>query len=300
MCGKIVVVFVTFPTGRNELIQVASHHYFLPLDNLSYLDWEDSDRICRLVTGSGTSKRRLYTDDEDVVYNFRRVVAMNGVNIAADKADLLDRCLLIGLERVGQFESEPIFWKRFEDAKPRILGSIFTALVKTLEVAETDSRAEVFRMSDFARFGCAFAQAIGLRQEDFLVAYRENLEVQNREALAASLVGTALEHAMENGLNVEDGKWTATPSSFLSQLKSSAEQLGIDTKQRLWPKNPNWAIRRVMEVKTNLERIGIHVYWHHLNNRTITIVKDPETDENVPNVGNVERPAVGGDQQTLL
>ena len=53
------------------------------------------------MTSTGLSKRRLYTDDEDVIYRFRRCVGINGINIAATKPDLLERALILHLKRMG-------------------------------------------------------------------------------------------------------------------------------------------------------------------------------------------------------
>ena len=41
----------------------------------------------------GAIKRELYTDDEDVIYNFIRCIGINGINIGGLKPDLLDRSI---------------------------------------------------------------------------------------------------------------------------------------------------------------------------------------------------------------
>ncbi|HXX96159.1 MAG TPA: hypothetical protein VEL11_03460 [Candidatus Bathyarchaeia archaeon] len=42
----------------------------------------------------------LYSDDEDKIYKFRRCVGFNGINLTATKSDLLDRGLIIKVERI--------------------------------------------------------------------------------------------------------------------------------------------------------------------------------------------------------
>ena len=44
---------------------------------------------------AGFSKRQLYTDDDDIIYHFRRCIGFNGINLRATKADLLDRAIII-------------------------------------------------------------------------------------------------------------------------------------------------------------------------------------------------------------
>ena len=74
-----------------ELVQVLSHSYVTFFDNISKISEVTSDQLCRVVTGSGFVKRSLYTNDDDVIYNMKRAVGYNGINVSAHKADLLDR-----------------------------------------------------------------------------------------------------------------------------------------------------------------------------------------------------------------
>jgi hypothetical protein len=73
------------------------------------------------VTGSGFSKRELYTDDDDIIYNFKRCIGFNGINLAATKLDLLDRGLIIKLERILEERMRKIkdMWNDFEKLRPQ-------------------------------------------------------------------------------------------------------------------------------------------------------------------------------------
>ena len=101
-------------------------------------DWV-SDLLCRAVTGSGFSKRVLYTDDDDFIYSLKRCVGFNGINLGATKADLLDRGLIIQLERVAKEKWRKIedIWKEFEEIRPQLLGYILDILVKVLAWRKT-------------------------------------------------------------------------------------------------------------------------------------------------------------------
>ena len=80
-----IVKTLTFPRDINELVQQLSHNYIAYYENLSSIKEWISDALCRAVTGSGFSKRQLYTDDEDIIYFFQRCVGFNGINLAATK-----------------------------------------------------------------------------------------------------------------------------------------------------------------------------------------------------------------------
>jgi hypothetical protein len=257
-----------------EMVQVLAHHYFAPFDNLSFLSFDYSDLLCRAVTGDGFSKRELYSDDDDFIYFFRRVVGLNGINIAPEKADLLQRSLLIGFEQIIRYKGERQFWARFAVALPQILGAIFDALAKALAMVDDVPEPGEMRMADFARYGYAIAEAVGLGGEKFLDAYKENIEEQNSEALEASLVGPAVIEMMK-----DRDIWTDTPTQFLADLNIAASALGIDVRAKHWPKDPRWVWRRLKEVIPNFEKVGIHIKWHYKDNRTITITKDENATE---------------------
>ena len=144
---------LVFPRTIEELIQQLSHNYLAYYDNVSTIgDWI-SDQLCRAVTGSGFSKRELYSDDNDIIYNFRRAIGFNGVNLAASKADLLDRGIIIELERIPENRrlKEQDVKAQLDAIKPQLLGYIFDTIAEVIKVQNNggiklDSRT---RMADF-------------------------------------------------------------------------------------------------------------------------------------------------------
>ena len=111
-----IVRTLTFPRDINELVQQLSHNYIAYYDNLSVIKEWISDALCRAVTGSGFSKRQLYTDDEDIIYFFLRCIGFNGINLAATKADLLDRGIIIQLKEYQRKKRRKLqdIWNEFE------------------------------------------------------------------------------------------------------------------------------------------------------------------------------------------
>ena len=87
-----------------DFLQKASHAYLVMLDNQNTVPEWAADTLCRLVTGEADSKRRLYTDDEDVIIELRRAVLLNGINVPTDRGDVLDRSLVVELERIPDGE----------------------------------------------------------------------------------------------------------------------------------------------------------------------------------------------------
>jgi hypothetical protein len=58
----------------------------------------------RINDGGGFSRRTLYSDDGDSVYRFRRSAVLKGINPTATSTELLDRAIIIKLERLSNEE----------------------------------------------------------------------------------------------------------------------------------------------------------------------------------------------------
>jgi len=243
-----------------EFVQLASHHWFIPLDNLSYLNSELSDCICRICTGEGVSKRRLYSDDDDFIYNFQHIVGINGISNVISKPDLLDRSILIGLESITDKnrKHEHEMNTLFEKIRPLVLGACFDAVAGAMKLIDTITLPEVPRMADFSYWGYAIAETIGIGGKKFISAYKNNISNQNFEAIEASPIGTAIIKMMERtptGI-VED-----TPTGILSKLNVIA-RVDMDTnltESKFWPKDPRVLTKRIHEIIPNLKKEGIEV-----------------------------------------
>lgn len=252
------------PKNQRELVQMLFHHWAAFFDNLSSLpDWI-SDDLCMAVTGGGFSKKELYTDDDDIIYQFRRVVLLNGINVAAVKPDLLDRSILIELNEIDddQRKSEENMLAEFERIKPMLLGAIFNTLSKALQNIDNYKLTELPRLADFARWGYAIAEALPpmtalvpeSQGEAFLRNYKANISLQRKEAIAASPVANTIIEFMKN-----QEEWTGTPSELLLLLRIKAQGQSISTRSSSWPKAPNALSKQLNEIKLNLKNVGIQV-----------------------------------------
>lgn len=257
--------------GYGEFIQQAGHHYLLCLDNLSSLPTWMSDTLCRLVTGEGFSKRELYTNDEDVIYSFKRCIILNGINLVPNKPDLLDRCLIFELAPILKKDriDESIFWESFSEMNPKILGAIFSTISKAMRIYPTIQLNYKPRMADFAKWGAAIAEALGYSTEEFINAYNENISIQNAEALEANPIAKVIINFM-----VDRAEWNGSATDLFHELKDVADDLLVDTKDKRFPNDPRWLWRRIKEVKPNLKSIGIIIEKddrNHAKGRQINI-----------------------------
>jgi energy-coupling factor transporter ATP-binding protein EcfA2 len=270
---------LTISTDLREFVQLLSHHWSPFFDNVSRMpDWI-SDAICRAATGDVFSKRELYSDDEDVICQFRRCVALNGINVAAHRPDLLDRSILIGLPSIpsSQRKEERKFWKEFEEMRPCLFGTMLTTLSQAMALLPSIKPASLPRMADFAVWGCAIAEVLGHSSDDFLDAFNANSEVRNEEALSSSPIASAIIQFLGNR-----DVWEGPPAVLLESLSKIVGER--QSKSRDWPKAPHILTRRIREVIPNLALIGIDVEigGRTRESRRITIRKGQP-----PNVTNV-------------
>lgn len=281
---------LSLPSNDQEFAQIAAHHAFLFFDNISSLTTKMSDALARSSTGDAFDKRKLYSNDEHVVYDIQLPIALNGINQVVVKPDLLDRSILIELERIApnQRISEKDFWEAFDDNKPQLLGAIFDVLVKALSIYPTIQLDEVPRMADFTHIGCAIAEAAGYTRQAFLDAYQHNIDRQNEEAIEASPVAKAVIALMK-----DYEKWESPPAELLFKLNHDYDKLSLSSSP-LWPKSPEWMTRRLKEVEVNLANVGIHVdEAKSSDGRVLILTKDPD----VPDFDSVEEATGDNDEE---
>lgn len=242
------------PSGTVDLALSLSKNYMLTLDNLDSLTAEKSDLLCTAVTGGSISKRKLFTDDEEVVLSFKRCIVLNGINIVASRSDLLDRSILLELDRIEEKErkEESLIWSEFEASKPYILGAIYDLVSKAMKLYPLVDLPELYRMADFTRWGYAVAEAAGIEGPLFLKAYRENMIRTNNEAIESHPVASAVCSLME-----KQSVWHGTVADLLDTLERVAFSERINTRVRVWPKAAHILSTRLREVKSNLEKRGI-------------------------------------------
>ena len=76
------------PRDERELFVAASNSHVLAFDNLSGLSPWLSDTLCRLASGGAFSTRRLFTDQDEILFAAARPVILNGIEDIVTRPDL--------------------------------------------------------------------------------------------------------------------------------------------------------------------------------------------------------------------
>ena len=245
---------LTFPRDCKELALSLYTNYMPAFDNMSHLNPEQSDMLCCAATGGGISKRKLYTDDGEVILDFLRSVVLNGITQVATKPDLLDRSILFELERVPEEQRMPEseFWQNFEAARPAIIGGMFNVLSKAMSIRPMIKLEKLPRMADFCLWGYAIAEAMGWSGEAFLVAYYNKIGMATEDAIRNNPVAYAIVEFMR-----DKTQWQGTAAQLLVNLNDMVDELQINRQAASWPKAANVLSRRLIEHKASCAEGGL-------------------------------------------
>lgn len=251
------VPLISMPTKIDDLAGTLAKTHMICFDNLATLKTDVSDLLCMASTGGGYTKRKLYTDDEEVVYSFKRCICLNGIGVVATQPDLLDRSLLIELDRIplGVYQTEAMINARFESVRPQIVGGCLAAIAKARVIYSDITVPGLGRMADFMHWGYAIAEVLGIGGDNFCNIYANNQKKSILEAIESNPVASAIKILMSN-----QTEWIGSVRDLLNVLNQVALKNGIVTTHSLWPKAPKSLSTRLKEVKSNLESIGIEYY----------------------------------------
>lgn len=278
---------LSLPKDIKELALQLTRHHMVFYENVSSISRAASDLLCIAVTGGSISKRMLYTDADDFFVTIHTNVGINGINIAAVQPDLLERTILLGLERIedGGRKNEQGLYAEFEKERPKILGALFSAVAKALAIQPGIVLTLLPRMADFAQWGAAIAVALGFTKEEFLRVYQSKIREQSDEALEASTEATALVRFMDIKAS---GEWHGEPARLLSQLRKLVnhddEAFGFAGEDL--PKRASQLMKRLNVVKPNLRAAGIELDSRKVNGRRQVFIRKMEKKvvQSVPHV----------------
>jgi hypothetical protein len=244
---------------KKELVQTLCHHWVCYFDNVGVVRKDVSNLICACVTGAGFTKRKLYTDSEDVIYNFKRILGVNGINIALTQPDVSERSILIETQSIDAKDrlDEQSLWQEFNELKPKILGGILDVLSRAMKIRPSIKNPGV-RMADFALWGEAVSQAMGYSSGHFLKVYKENMAEINRKILDESVVGQAIIDFMKNRI-----QWEGTATELFKDLTLFALSSGliVNDKDRKWVQGANALSRKLNELKPAFSSYDIDIIF---------------------------------------
>jgi hypothetical protein len=237
------------PKDERDLAIAASNSWLAVFDNVSRITDSMSDALCRLSTGGAFASRKLYTDDEEVVFDYMRPLIVNGIEDLALRPDLLERTIVLELPRLPSSarRAEEELWADFGNLQPLILGALYDAVACAIRELPNLSRREWPRLADFARWVTAAEPALGWSAGTFLAALSSN----RRSAFTRALSAEEPLSSMIRGLAADPGGWLGTASELLRVLENR--------NYRPLPTTPSALAGKLRRLAPALRAVGIEV-----------------------------------------
>jgi hypothetical protein len=261
----------TLPRDDRSMAIAANNSWIASFDNVSTLaDWQ-SDAIARLATGAGFSTRQLFSDDEEYLVHVARPVILNGIGGIITRPDLMDRAIVIDLAAISEERRRPEaeFWHAFAQARPRLLGSLLTAVSAAFANHDQVAIKRLPRMADATRWITAAEGALRWPAGSFLAAYRGNRSRSRDLTLQASPLAAAI-----TMLLADAEPWSGTATQLLGALEQRVDD---PVKRRSdWPKSAaglGTALRRLAPDLRNVENIDVRFPQRHGSDRVMTLVR---------------------------
>jgi hypothetical protein len=242
------------PKDERDLMIAAQGAHVLALDNLSHLDEQLSDALCRLATGSGLATRTLYTDRDETIFRAARPVIVNSIGEVVSRSDLLDRAIVLSVPPLaaGERRPESEYWDGFRVVHAGILGCLCDAASLALRQTRRPVSAPDVRMLDFALFVIRGEEALGLEPGSFAKAYESNRKAANEAVVELSPVAQAVER-----FAADKGQWDGSVTELLELL---TPRVSVESaRSREWPKTARGLSSALRRIVPNLRRVGIKV-----------------------------------------
>ena len=250
----------SFPHGEDNFVTSLSNSYFSAFENISHIDVETSNMLCRAITGGSFDKRTQYTNGDVYTMSIKRKILINGVDFTITQSDLADRTILYELERIPEDKrkTDKFIEETFQRLLPDLLGQIFLILQKVLgTVDEIEKQIKNLpRMASFGIYGEAIYQALGHRQGEFLELYNLSIKNNLENLYENNPIIPCLEYVLEN-----KNEQSIQAETLYKKIKEFAEIQGFNTRRLPQGSNGlgNWFTRS----KTLLDENKINVTKYH-------------------------------------
>lgn len=257
----------SLPREERDLGVDGESEYCLVYDNVSYLSPWLSDAPCRVSTGAGIKTRKLYSNDEQMVFGFARPIALNGIPDFAENQDLLSRSLVIGQPTISDTErkSEDEMVLAYSAMQPRLLGALCDLAARGLREYRKTRFERLPRMADSTIWITA---CTGDRQ--FLDHLLENQTAAQEIALESSPVVEALLKWLKPTAN----RWQGNCQELLEGLRSIYRDRGEYDKLAALPKTPralSGRLKRDAPAMRSLHKIDVKVAVRCQHKRLVVV-----------------------------
>ena len=244
------------PKSVGELEKRLANNYLPCFDNIDNLTKDQSNALCRAITGDTYEK---ITNDTSYVASYIRPIIINGIKCPIYKEDIIDRFIIFEPPKIDvNYKERMELDKKFYEELPNALAYIFSILPKAIATKNGLKLDKVYRMADSYCWGYAIADVIepngGKRFERL---FRQKLSKQNDMIINNNYVALAMRDYVYNSGIYFSTTREMTMTELYDSLLFTANECGYRKYFTRFCKEVSNLGKEIRQVTKILEREGI-------------------------------------------
>lgn len=235
------------PKKEDDFDIAVANNYYLAIDNADSYQAYLNDRLACVATGSVIKKRKLYTDNTEVIIPTKCFLSITSRTPKFRRDDIADRSLIIKLARFKNgFKSDSSIYTELENNRNEIMSYVMKELQTILLALDVTRDKEVstdLRMADFASFVIRIASFKGNEDE-----MKKLLSKMSKEQDNFTLEGDVLLELLPYIINKYGGVLRDVSASCLfGEMKNLSNFYNVDFSY----KNAKAVAQRLKNIKHN-------------------------------------------------
>ncbi len=161
-----------------DAILDGNNNYMFSYDNVTDIPNDILDLLAAIITGVGYNARKLFTDGDEYSVVLLNSVMLNSIHNPISREDLLDRCVLIELDKVDSYITRKKIENLLKENIRKNFGYILYLRLKAYEelsINEKKYTIDKYRMIDYVQIGEVITQLNGKSPGYFAEIYEENV-----------------------------------------------------------------------------------------------------------------------------
>lgn len=245
----------------SDIRVISANNHVLAFDNLSGINPQFSDAICKIATGDNQAVRKLYTTNDEMTISIKKPCLMNGIDEIVKRGDLVSRSVKLPLSKINTRKTEKKVWDDFMSDAPSIFGALLDGLAWSVKAMPHTQVDDLTRMADFCRLAKASSGAYGWLEGEFMKVYKENIRSTHIDSIESSTFASGIVKMFdkENGFH-------GRPIELLENLENKFYVSEKVVRSQKWPTTAKGVINLLDRLQESLEIIDI--YYEKSKDRT--------------------------------
>ena len=154
-------------TTLEDITAAAQARLILPMDNVSKLNQEVQDLLCKCSTGGEVVRRVLYTTADAAFLSIHKPVIATAIHNVINKPDLASRAVLCELPLREDRKSPDEIFVEFDDEAPELFGALLELVAASTRPFEGELPIK-HRLYDFCLSGQRIFHAANINPSEFM------------------------------------------------------------------------------------------------------------------------------------